>query len=168
MLNLLEKTCITQKSSFLKRREKYTNMRNTVNRAVNISKNNHYGNVTILNRDDPKILWRKINGLVQKRNHQTVICLVRLRQKINTLVLLGDKFTWTKCHHLLFHFNIYWYLALYIEIYKILMAIALMVFWNWILNYSKYLHMWFVGLSIIHMISRWVVRLSQVTGNWLE
>ena len=42
-------------------------MRNTVNREVNITKRNYYDNVVTLNRNEPKILWKKINDLVREK-----------------------------------------------------------------------------------------------------
>ena len=44
-------------------------MRNTVNRDVNIATNNYYDNVVTLNKNNLKILWRKINDIVIEKNH---------------------------------------------------------------------------------------------------
>ena len=49
------------------------NMRNTVNREVNITQRNHYDNVVTLNRNEPKILWRKINDLIRENKSSNSI-----------------------------------------------------------------------------------------------
>ena len=52
--------------------EEYKNMRNTVNREVNIRKRNNDDNVVTLNRNEPKILWRKINDLVREKKSSNI------------------------------------------------------------------------------------------------
>ena len=54
--------------------EEYKNMRNTVNREVNITKRNYYDNLVTLSRNEPTILLRKINDLVRekKSSHRNV------------------------------------------------------------------------------------------------
>ena len=47
--------------------EEYKNMRNTINREVNVTKRNYYDNAVALNRNEPKILWRKTNDLVRAK-----------------------------------------------------------------------------------------------------
>ena len=47
--------------------DEYKNMRNAVNREVNTTKRIYYDNVVTLNRNEPKILWRKINDLVREK-----------------------------------------------------------------------------------------------------
>ena len=47
--------------------EEYKNMRNTVNGEVNITERNYYDNAVTVNRNEPKILWRKIKDPVREK-----------------------------------------------------------------------------------------------------
>ena len=123
-------------------------MRNTVNRKVNITKRNYYDNVVTLNRNEPKILWRKINDPVREKKSSNSnvhgISASEFNKYFSTIGKMFnpgspnkvcpsgkilDPFTLSFLKRLMS--------LLYMATYTASMAIAVIMFCNWVQNYSE-------------------------------
>ena len=132
--------------------DEYKNMRNAVNREVNITKIICYDNVVTFNRNEPKILWRKINDLVRaKKSSNSNVHGISASEFNRYFSTIGKKshpsslnkgcpsgkilqpFTLSLLKILMS--------PLYTGTYTALMATAAMMFCNWMQNYSECLLM---------------------------
>ena len=128
--------------------EEYKNLRNTVNREVNITKINYYDNVVTLNRNELKILWRKINDLVrEKKSSNSNVHGISASEFNKYFSTIGIKFhpgfpnkvcpSGKIPHPFTLSFLKRLMSLLYMATYTASMAIAVMMFCNWMQNYSE-------------------------------
>ena len=131
--------------------DEYKNMRNAVNREVNITKRIYYDNVVALNRNEPKILWRKINDLVrEKKSSNSNVHGISASEFNRYFSTIGKKVSsklpkqgmpkWKNPPFTLSRLIILMS-PLYTGTYTALMATAAMMFCNWMQNYSECLLM---------------------------